>query len=199
MHLLLETNGFLQTISQPWHWSVSGAAIAFLLLILTWMGKSFGVSSSFEVLCATTGVGKYLPFFNISLKENIWRLTFAAGALIGGYLGVTYLQSPEPAAISEATLSHLEEWDIAYPETIEEGTGMLPTDVFNLSNPKGIVLAIIGGFLVGFGTRYAGGCTSGHAITGLSHLQWPSLIAVIGFFAGGLVMTYLIMPLIFGV
>ncbi len=197
MHLLLQSNGWLQTISQPWHWSVSGAAIALTLLVLTWMGKSFGVSRSFQVMCATSGIGKYLPYFNLSVKENVWQLVFALGAIIGGYLGATYLQSPEPVAISDATLSHLEQWDIAYPETIEDGSGMLPTDIFNLQSPKGILLAIIGGFLVGFGTRYAGGCTSGHAITGLSHLQWPSLIAVIGFFVGGLVMTYLIMPFIF--
>ena len=59
-----------------------------------------------------------------------------------------------------------------------------------------MVLAV-GGFLVGFGTRYAGGCTSGHAISGLSNLQLPSLVAVIGFFIGGLVMTHLIFPYLY--
>jgi uncharacterized membrane protein YedE/YeeE len=56
---------------------------------------------------------------------------------------------------------------------------------------------VIGGFLVGFGTRYAGGCTSGHAISGLSNLQFASLIATIGFFAGGLIATHLLYPLLF--
>ncbi|GJM36453.1 MAG: hypothetical protein DHS20C18_54540 [Saprospiraceae bacterium] len=162
------------------------------------MGKSFGVSTSFQVMCAAAGAGKRFSYFDIDLKENFWRIAFVVGAFIGGAIGANYLQSPEPVAISEATISHLEDWGIDYPETIEEGSGMIPTDVFNLGNLKGVLLAIVGGFLVGFGTRYAGGCTSGHAITGLSHLQLPSLIAVIGFFAGGLIMTFLIMPLIFG-
>lgn len=50
---------------------------------------------------------------------------------------------------------------------------------------------------MGFGARWAGGCTSGHAISGLSNLQLPSLVAVLGFFAGGLLMTHLLFPLLF--
>jgi uncharacterized membrane protein YedE/YeeE len=66
-----------------------------------------------------------------------------------------------------------------------------------MSSAKGLLLLLLGGFLIGFGTPYAGGCTSGHAITGLSNLQIPSLIAVIGFFLGGLVMAHFLIPLIF--
>lgn len=55
---------------------------------------------------------------------------------------------------------------------------------------------VIGGFLVGFGTAYAGGCTSGHAIAGLADRQAASLLAVCGFFAGGLTCTYLVLPLV---
>jgi uncharacterized membrane protein YedE/YeeE len=53
-------------------------------------------------------------------------------------------------------------------------------------------LLLVGGVLIGFGTRYAGGCTSGH-VSGLSNLQIPSLKAVIGFF-GGLIMSYFYSP-----
>lgn len=77
----------------------------------------------------------------------------------------------------------------------------LPTEIFNtenLSNPFILGILLLGGFLVGFGARYAGGCTSGHAISGLSNLQVPSLIAVVGFFVGGLVMIHLLYPFIFG-
>ena len=119
------------------------------------------------------------------------------GGIIGGYLAATFLNSPEPIGISTATIEHLKDWNISYPTSIEEGRGFLP-DMFNLGNTKAIILAIGGGMMIGFGTRYAGGCTSGHAITGLSHLQVPSLIAVIGFFIGGLLMTHVLMPLIFG-
>jgi uncharacterized membrane protein YedE/YeeE len=57
-------------------------------------------------------------------------------------------------------------------------------------------MIVVGGFLVGFGTRYAGGCTSGHAIMGLSNLQWPSLVATISFMVGGFIMANLILPFI---
>ena len=70
----------------------------------------------------------------------------------------------------------------------------MPTELFNFGNIKGVILAIIGGFLVGFGARYGDGCTSGHAISGLAHLQLPSLITVIGFMAGGFLMTNVIFP-----
>ncbi|HSJ12278.1 MAG TPA: YeeE/YedE thiosulfate transporter family protein, partial [Gillisia sp.] len=80
------------------------------------------------------------------------------------------------------------------------GEAYLPSELFNmeaLADPKALAILLIGGILIGFGARYAGGCTSGHAISGLSNLQLPSLIAVIGFFIGGLVMVHLLYPLIF--
>lgn len=195
MSALLLSSSVPDWLSAPWHWSVSGAAIALVLFLLTWMGQSFGVSSVYNHLCTVAGAGKKYAFFNTDLKGEIWRFIFIAGAILGGFLTVALFSNPDPVAISDATIAHLQQdWGISYPQ----GGGFLPDTIFNLTNPKGIVLAIIGGFLVGFGARYAGGCTSGHAITGLSHLQLPSLITVIGFFIGGLTMTWLIMPLIFG-
>jgi len=98
-------------------------------------------------------------------------------------------------ALSPATISDLETLGFS-----NIGEALLPPELFateNLGSLKNLGLLIIAGFLVGFGTRYAGGCTSGHAITGLSNLQIPSLIAVIGFFIGGLLMTHFILPLLF--
>ena len=184
----------MEIIQQPWHWAVSGTAIAFVLFLMNWMGRSFGVSSAFKGLCNLAGAGKKHDFFKFDIKEEYWRLTFVLGAVIGGFLTTQFFANPEPVAISEATLSHLEGWGMSYPQ----GRGFLPDELFNYSNPKGILLAIIGGFLVGFGARYGRGCTSGHAITGLAHLQLPSLLTVIGFFMGGLLMTWGIMPFIFG-
>ncbi len=185
---------FIEFVSQPWHWAVSGAAIALITFLMTWLGRSFGVSTTFRNVCTAFGADKLSDFFDVDLKDEAWRMLFVAGAIIGGYIASHYLASPEPVAISEKTIAHLRDWGIMYPE----GQGFLPESVFNFGNLKGLVLAIIGGFLVGFGARYGDGCTSGHAITGLSHLQLPSLITVIGFFIGGLLMTHLIMPLIFG-
>jgi uncharacterized membrane protein YedE/YeeE len=76
---------------------------------------------------------------------------------------------------------------------------LLPDAIFSmetLQTPKGFAILLVGGLLIGFGTRYAGGCTSGHAISGLSNLQLPSLVAVIGFFIGGLVMAHFLLPII---
>ncbi len=182
-------------LSQPWHWSVSGVAIALILFLMTWMGKSFGVSTAFRNICTLMGAGKKHAFFRVDMKQEGWRMAFVIGALVGGFIASRFLASPEAVAISSATIQHLQQdWGIAYPQ----GEGFLPVSVFNLGNLKGVLLAVIGGFLLGFGARYANGCTSGHAITGLAHLQLPSLLTVIGFFIGGLTMTWLIMPLIFG-
>lgn len=195
MNLLIYSAGGLNWLHDPWHWSVSGAAIALVLFLLTWMGQSFGVSSIYNNLCTIAGAGSRYDIFKEDLKDSYWRFAFIGGAVVGGALTVAFLSNPEAVAISDATIAHLaQDWGITYPQ----GGGFLPDSIFNLTNVKGLVLAVIGGFLVGFGARYAGGCTSGHAITGLSHLQLPSLITVIGFFIGGLTMTWLIMPLIFG-
>lgn len=185
---------FAEALRQPWHWAVSGAAIALITFLMTWLGRSFGMSTTFRNTCTMLGADRLSDFFNVDLKDEAWRMVFALGAVVGGFIAAQYLASPEPVAISEQTIAHLREWGISYPE----GQGFLPESIFNFSSFKGIALAVLGGFLVGFGARYGDGCTSGHAISGLSHLQLPSLITVVGFFIGGLVMTHLIMPFLFG-
>lgn len=195
MQLVIFIQTWIEFISQPWHWAVSGAAIAGIVFLMTWMGQSFGVSTAYKNFCTLLGAGKRYSFFNTDIKDEYWRIVFVIGAIVGGFIASTWLDSPGPVAISEATLEHLQQdWGFAYPQ----GNGFLPVDIFNLGNLKGIILSIIGGFLVGFGARYGDGCTSGHAISGLSHLQLPSFLTVIGFFIGGLIMTWLIMPFIFG-
>jgi uncharacterized membrane protein YedE/YeeE len=190
-------NTLIDLISQPWHWAVSGATIALSMIILTLLGKSFGVSMTFRNVCTMAGAGKKVPFFNIDINQEWWRMAFVIGGLVGGFIAVTFLRSPEPAAISAQTIQHLSDWGFSYPEMDEKALGFVPTDIFNFGSLKGVLLIALGGFLVGFGARYADGCTSGHAISGLSHLQLPSLITVIGFFIGGLLMTHVIMPLLF--
>ncbi len=185
-------------ISQPWHWAVSGFLIASLSILMTILGEKFGISGSYNAICTASGLGKKMRFFDRNLKDEFWRFSFIAGALIGGYIAMHYLQSDAPVQISAKTITHLKDWGIHYPSSVSENLGYLPTEIFNFSNPKGILLALAGGILIGFGTRYGEGCTSGHAINGLGHLQLPSLIAVIGFFIGGLLMTHLLMPWIFG-
>lgn len=185
----------LELLTGPWHWAFSGVGIVFIVFLLTWMGQEFGVSTVFKNACNVLGAGRSLEFFRFDIKPEYWRFAFVGGALIGGMIAGNFLMTDYVMDISQSTIDHLEnDYGMAYPQ----GGGLLPVDIFNLGNLKGVVIALSGGFLVGFGARYGDGCTSGHAISGLSHLQLPSLLTVIGFFIGGLTMTWLIMPLIFG-
>lgn len=189
----------LDFVSQPWHWAISGAMIAFVMFLLIYLGQRFGVSSSFRALCSIGGAGSFADYFKYDWKSHDWLLVFVIGSIIGGGIGSTFLASPEPVQLSAATIADLTELGVKVPTTRAEGTGYLPMDLFNfeaLTSLKGIILMVLGGFCVGFGTRWAGGCTSGHAISGLSNLQMPSLVAVIGFFIGGLVTTHFLLPII---
>ncbi len=184
----------IEFISQPWPWYVAGPIIALVMFILLFFGKNFGVSNNFRTLCAMGGAGSTCDFFDFDWRNQTWNLVFVLGAIIGGFIAHQYLTPDQAVNISEATKSELTELGIANP-----GETLIPEEIFNwesLLTARGLIMIVLGGFLVGFGTRYAGGCTSGHAISGLSDLQLPSLIAVIGFFIGGLVMTYLFLPYI---
>lgn len=184
------------TVSTPLPWYAAGAGIALVMLILLWLGESFGISANFRTICAMTGVGKRCDFFDIDWRHQNWNLSFLLGSLVGGFFAYYFLY-PTPGqaiALSAAAQSSLEELGI------DPSQGFYPMELFGMqafsSNPATWILTIVGGFLVGFGARWAGGCTSGHAISGLSNLQLPSLVAVIGFFIGGLTATYLILPLL---
>ncbi|HEY0899652.1 MAG TPA: YeeE/YedE thiosulfate transporter family protein [Sphingobacteriaceae bacterium] len=184
----------LEILRQPWPWYTSGAAIAFIMVLLLFYGKSFGVSANLRTMCTIAGAGKKVKFFDFDWTTQKWNLLFLFGSVLGGVLASTLLKSDEPLQLSAATISDLKDLGIAF-----DG-GLNPSQIFGwdfITSPKGILVLALGGVLVGFGARYAGGCTSGHAISGLSNLQIPSLIAVIGFFAGGLIMTHLLLPLIF--
>lgn len=181
-------------LSQPWPWYISGFIIAIIMVILLYFGKSFGFSSNLSTICSMAGAGKKVKLFDFDWKTQKWNLLFLIGAVAGGFLSSTLLKNEQPMLLSEATVNDLTRLGITF-----DGE-MNPARLFDLQaigTLKGFLLLLIGGMLVGFGARYAGGCTSGHAISGLSNLQLPSLIAVTGFFIGGLIMTFLIFPLIF--
>lgn len=184
----------LELIKEPWHWAVSGSMIALVLFIMLFFGKTFGFSSNFRTICAACGAGVNINYFKYDWRSQMWNFTFLVGSIIGGYVSSQYLSNGEAPLISEATIQDIHSLGMATP------TGMQPEEIFGLKTLftlKGFLILALGGFSIGFGTRYAGGCTSGHAISGLSNLQIPSLIAVIGFFIGGLIMTFFILPLIY--
>lgn len=185
----------MELILQPWPWYISGPLLALVMFFLVYFGKTFGVSSNLRTLCSIGGAGKYSDFFRFDWKSQLWNLMVVFGAIIGGFIAYFLLSDHSLMQLSNNTVIQLQEFGF---DNI--GETLVPMEVFGseaILSFKGLSILIIGGFLVGFGTRYAGGCTSGHAITGLSNLQLPSLIAVIGFFIGGLLMTHLILPLIF--
>ena len=179
-----------------WPWYVSGLLIGAVMLALIFFGKNFGMSSNLRTMCSIMGAGKTAEFFRFDWKAQRWNLVVILGAAIGGFIATHYLtDKAQSVHLNPKTVVELQQMNIDAPD------GKLLPDAFvspeALQSPKVLAILLIGGLLVGFGTRYAGGCTSGHAISGLSNLQLPSLIAVIGFFIGGLIMSWLILPLIF--
>jgi len=181
-------NGFIEWLTQPWPWYVAGPMIGLTVPALLIIGnKSFGVSSSLRHVCAMC-VPSGIPFFTYNWRKETWNLVFVLGILIGGFIATSFISNPNEIVISSGTQQELADLGIT------DFSGLMPSDIFsweNLFTAKGLVFLVLGGFLVGFGTRYAGGCTSGHAIMGISSLQWPSLVATISFMIGGFLMTHL--------
>jgi uncharacterized membrane protein YedE/YeeE len=180
-------------LKQPWPWYVAGPLIGLTVPTLLLIGnKRFGISSSLRHICAACLPAK-IPYFQYDWKKEIWNLFFVFGIFLGGIIAVQLLANPLPVAVNPALATELKTYGITNYDSL------IPIEIFNwpaLMHPKGLILMVVGGFLVGFGTRYAGGCTSGHAITGLSNLQWTSLVATICFMVGGFIMANLILPII---
>ena len=196
-------------ISQPWPWWMGGITIGTTLYLLLKFNKDFGLSANLRTMCAADGAGKYSDFFEFEWGKQGWNLMVALGAMFGGYIAANYFGGDGLAHISQAAINTLN--DISGEQLLtQDNVHIVPGKdlVLGLGIPefwdlyswgslftvRGLIIIVGGGFLVGFGARYAGGCTSGHAISGIANMQLPSLVAVIGFFVGGLIMTWLILP-----
>ena len=185
----------LEAVSGHWPWYVAGPLIGLMVPVLLLVGnRLFGVSSNFRHICAIT-VPRSSPFFSYDWKRTgMWNLVFAAGIVLGGWIATHVIGTPDAVSgIGEAARADLAQLGIT------DYAGLAPRQIFSWSSLltlPGLAIIVVGGFLVGFGARWAGGCTSGHAIAGLADLQFPSLVAVIGFFIGGLFVSYVVLPLI---
>lgn len=183
----------IELLSKPWPWYVAGPLIGLTVPTLLIIGnKSFGISSSMRHICAACFPAN-IEFFRYDWKKEAWNLFFVAGVFLGSIIAVSVIPNPLPISVNPTLAEDLGNYGITNYESI------VPKELFNWANLftiKGFVMMVLGGFLVGFGTRYAGGCTSGHAILGLSTLQWPSFVATCCFMAGGILVANFILPYI---
>lgn len=183
----------LDLIKQPWPWYVAGPLIGLLVPFLLITGnKTFGISSTLRHMCAAI-IPANIPFFQYDWKKEVWNLVLVSGVFIGAIIAINFLSNSEPTVVNPELTKELAQYGIT------NFNYMVPVDIVNwgsLLTLKGILMMVMGGFFIGFGTRYAGGCTSGHAISGLSALQLPSLIATCSFMLGGFITANLILPLI---
>ncbi len=186
-------NDILYLLKQPWPWYVAGPIVGICVPLLLLAGnKSLGISSSLREICAAIIPGN-VTFLKYNWKAQRWNLVFVFGLVVSGFVGGFLLKNDKPVNIATSTKEMLVEYGIS------DQSGIMPLSVFNfesLFNVSGFILIVIGGFLVGFGTRWAGGCTSGHGIFGLSTFQLPSLVATITFFAFGILTSWFLLPLI---
>lgn len=183
----------MEFILNPWPWYIVGPLITLTMFLLLYFGNEFGVSSTLRTTCSAIGGKSVSSFFDFEWKKQVWNIVFVIGAIIGGTLSSIFLETEEPMLLAQDTVNSLQALGFS-----AIGENFLPESLFQFNgfNPKQWIYLLSGGLLIGFGARYAGGCTSGHAISGLSNLQIPSLIAVVGFFIGGLVMNFFILKYI---
>lgn len=178
----------------PWPWYVSGPLLGLFVPILLLLGnKQLGLSSSLRAVCAAT-LPANLEFFKYDWRTSgLWNIALALGILAGAAIVCATIGVPTPA-IAEQTRDALIALDV------HRVAGLVPDEVFSwqsLGTFRGAVCVLGGGFLVGFGAAYGGGCTSGHGILGLASLQKASFVALTSIFGAGVLATFVLMPLIF--
>ncbi|MFC4267757.1 YeeE/YedE family protein [Polaribacter marinivivus] len=182
-------------ILEPWAWYVGGPLIALTLFLYFYFGQNFGASTNFETLCTMIGAGKVSDYFKKDWKERDFAMLFVIGLIIGGFISSNFLIPNQTIDLNPKTIQELT--DLGFTNVANQ---YFPDEIFSneaIFSLKGFLILILSGVCIGFGTRYAGGCTSGHAITGLSSFQLPSLLAVIGFFIGGIIAVWFIIPNLF--
>lgn len=183
----------IEMLKQPWPWYVAGGLIGLIVPALLILGnKHFGISANLRHACAACFPAN-IKFFKYEWKKETWNFFFVAGILAGAIIAANLLANPNPVEVNPKLASELAGYGI------NDYSNMVPKQLFSfesLFTARGLIMLIGGGFLVGFGSRYAGGCTSGHSIMGLSDLQWPSLVATIMFMIGGFIMANFLLPFI---
>jgi uncharacterized protein len=168
--------------------------LGLMVPILLFLGNQhFGVSSSFRHICAAALPRLKAEYFRYDWKKQMWNLVMMAGVVCGAAIAVLFLDGDGAPALSRAAVETFASWGIPDVGRLQPDVIFSTGTMFRL---RSLILLVVGGFLVGFGTRYANGCTSGHAIMGLSLGSGGSVVATIGFFIGGAFVSNLILPLV---
>lgn len=177
-----------QFIYEPWPWWIGGPLIGlFVISLILIEGKQLGISSSYQYVCAKISPWK-LDYFKDPVKMA-WQFWFVIGLMLGGFL-LHLMIPPYQIEIAETSVKTLGSIGIS------EQVGFAPAELYEFTF-KSIVILIAGGITIGFGARYANGCTAGHAIMGCAQLSPASIVSTICFFVGGLFATYFIVPYLF--
>jgi uncharacterized protein len=183
----------MEWIYSSWPWYIAGPLIGLTVPALYLAGnKSFGISSTLRHICAAC-IPTKVHFFQYDWKKENWNLVFVLGITLGAFIAVMCLRS----SAAELELHPVLKTDLSNRYDITSFSHLLPTEIFGIEHLFELrtwLFSLIGGLLVGFGTRYAGGCTSGHSITGLATLQWASLVATICFMIGGILSSWFLVP-----
>jgi len=186
----------VEWLIQPWPWYVSGPLLGLMVpILLLSSNKHFGVSSSFRHVCAAAFPKLKVSYLRYDWKNESWSLVMVAGMIAGAALAVVFLDGNRMPAVSAGALERFRSWGLT------EFSQLQPPEIFSLAlleRPRNLAMLLGGGFLIGFGTRYGGGCTSGHAVMGLSLLSLGSLVATASFFLGGLIVSNLVVPWLMG-
>ncbi|MFW5738216.1 MAG: YeeE/YedE family protein [Spirochaetota bacterium] len=181
-----------EAITGPWPWYVSGPLLGLMVPILLIVGnRNFGISSTLRHICSAAIPTKAAYFRTDNWRQSSWNLVMALGVILGALIAVLFLGGDRAPEVTPEAVAMFASWDVAAP------SGLQPAEIYSASGvftPRALVSLVAGGFLVGFGTRYANGCTSGHAIMGLSLLNVGSLVATLGFFAGGALVSNFVLP-----
>lgn len=185
----------MELLNSPWPWYVAGPMISLTMILLLLAGRSLGFSGNFRTMCAIGGAKRISDYFDIDWKAQTWNLLFLVGTVLGGFIAHEYMNADNGINLASDTVARLESLGFDQPGATFQPQALFGDEVWG--NMSAIALLLLGGGLIGFGSRYADGCTSGHAISGMANLQLPSLITIIGFFIGGLTMVWFIFPLIF--
>jgi len=178
--------------SQPWPWYIAGPLIGLIIILLQWIdNKPLAASSSYRHICAAT-FPSGITFLKYDWKGEIWNLYFVAGIIAGGVLTGALHQTSQ-VNITNETIQQL------LAAGLTDTSGFAPAQLFSFAafqTISGFLIIVLGGFLIGFGSRYAGGCVSGHSMTGISDLQWTSMLGTMCIFLGGIFTSYILLPLL---